>query len=172
MKSLMVVATIVSIAVIMLAPAFGQDGVANPQAGGPLNEDGLHGQAGPRANAHGAMGRGMQERTGRGYIETNETTEALWKQMGELKLQQHEAQWELFVALNQEGTTRETVAPQIEKLRGLTEQMKALNEQLAPYRKQIARPEGAGRGEQGAAGRGGKRHRDKADAAAVQGEAL
>lgn len=181
MRTLMMVATIVGIAAIALTPAFAQaDGVPD-QAGGPPNEDGLHGQLGPRANGPGDGQRGMRGgargQMGRGYIEVNETTEALWKQIGELKSQQHEAQWELFVALSQEGATKEIVAPQIEKLRGLAEQMKALNEQLEPYRKQMMRPEGAGRGGQGAAGHRGRRNRDNPDNpdnpdAAPQGEAL
>ena len=182
MKTWMMVLTIAGIAAIALTPAFAQGDAAGDQAGGPENEDGLHGRLGPRANAGGggqaAMQRGMrggmQGHAGRGgYIEVNETTEALWKQIGELKLQQHETQWELFVALNQEGATRETVAPQLEKLRGLNEQMAALNEQLEPYRKQMARPEGAREGRQGRQGgerKGGQRGNQGAEAA--QGQAL
>lgn len=184
MKTWMMVVTIVGIAAIALGPALAQGDAAGEQAGGPENEDGLHGQLGPRANAGGGqagmqrgMRAGMQGKAGRGgYIEVNETTEALWKQIGELKLQQHEAQWELFVALNQEGATRETVAPQLEKLRGLNEQMAALNEQLEPYRKQMVRPEGAREGREGRQGRqGGERkggQRGDQGAEAAQGQAL
>jgi len=86
---------------------------------------------------------------GRGYIETNPETKALWNQLGELKVQIHEAQWELYEALNQEGATRETVKPQMEKLKGIGEQIRGIMEQLAPYRKQLERPEGHGDGHQG-----------------------
>ncbi|HCU36521.1 MAG TPA: hypothetical protein DGT21_14040 [Armatimonadetes bacterium] len=180
MKTWMMVVTIVGIAAIASSLAIAQGDAAGEQ-GGPANEDGLHGRLGPRANAGGgqaAMQRGMrggmQGNAGRGsYVEVNETTEALWKQIGELKTQQHEAQWELFVALNQEGATRETVAPQLEKLRGLNEQMAALNEQLEPYRKQLARPEGAREGRQGRQGRqGGDGQRGNRGAEAAQGQAL
>lgn len=185
MKTWMMVVTIVGIAAIALGSALAQGEAAGEQAGGPENENGLHGRLGPRANAggggqaamqHGMRG-GMQGKAGRGgYIEVNETTEALWKQIGELKAQQHEAQWELFVALNQEAATRETVAPQLEKLRGLNEQMAALNEQLKPYRKQMARPEGAREGREGRQGRqGGERkggQRGNQGVEAAQGQAL
>jgi len=79
---------------------------------------------------------------GRGYIETNPETKALWDQLGELKTQLHQAQWELYEALNQEGATRETVKPQLEKMKEIGQQVRGVMEQLAPYRKQLERPQG------------------------------
>ncbi len=164
------IGTIVGIAAIALSPAFAQAPGAD-EAGGPANEAGLHGQFGPRGNARdgaprAARGDARQRMQGPaqrdtqrgGYIETNVETEAIWKQIGELKAQQHQAQWELYLALNQEGANRETVRPQMEKLRELAEQMAALNDQLEPYRKQMLRPEGEqreGRAWRGARQQGG-----------------
>jgi hypothetical protein len=148
--------TIVAIAAIAVMPACAQpNAAADDDAGGPQNEAGLHGKMGPRAGGQagvrgfrgqggqGGQMQGQMGRRARGYIETNDTTKALWDQLGELKVQQHQAQWALFEALNKEGATRETVAPQFEAMRTIMEQMKAINEQLAPYRKQMERPEGA-----------------------------
>ncbi len=147
MRKMLIVIGIVAIATVFVLTAQAQP-AGNDEGGLGAGQGRGHGQ-------HGKLGRGGQQGIGfgqegqpgkmggmgRGYIETNETTRQLWTQLGELQSQLHEARWQLFEVLNKQPVDRDAVKAQAAKMKDIATQVRDINQQLEPYRKQFERPE-------------------------------
>ena len=88
------------------------------------------------------------------YLKVNETSEELWREMGELQEQLHVAIWE-FSVLQSDWEAGGDISADIDEIRGLIGRMRRLQSDL---REHIVYPEGRFRGmREGGQGGGGGR---------------
>ena len=130
---------------------------AGQAQGGPHMGPGPHGRGAGGQTGRGQAGGRFGTPTphgiapGRGYIEPNAETKALWEKLGKIEADLHAAQWDLFVLMAQKPRDQQKINAQQQKIKRLRDEMRGVWEKLKPYW-HPAEAQAAGR-----TGRGGTR---------------
>lgn len=166
-KQASVISAIVFVLAFAMAAAMAGDPPAGGQAQGcPHTQPGPHGRsAGGEARVgegKGRLGGGgpLGIAPGRGYIEPNAETKALWERLGKIQADLHAAQWDLFVLMAQKPRDQQKIKAQEQKIKQLRESMRSVWEKLRSHWRTVESRSGGqtgrGRGQAGHKGGGRK----------------
>lgn len=166
-KQMSVISAVVLLLAFTTAAAMAADqptgqAQACPHMGPGPHGRGAAGQAGA-GEGRGRLGGGgpLGIAPGRGYIEPNAETKALWEKLGQIQADLHAAQWDLFVLMAQKPRDQQKIKAQEQKIKQLRESMRSVWQQLRPHWR-TAEPQAAGKGGRGGGqagqkGRGGRK---------------
>lgn len=91
-----------------------------------------HARRGARAEGRTGAMRGMMG-LGRGYLEPTQASKKLWDEMGKLEVEQHKAEWDLFILMAQHPQNAKKLHEQRLRMREIGQRMVKVRDNMKPY---------------------------------------